>query len=643
MATEYDSSRIERLKRGLYDPTAEGLGSVREEKLTPSDIDVAQNWTDAAVVQKQNESRPLPPRVGALKILVIAAAIFALFSVGYLLFEYFDPFANPSEKNIDIAFDIPVGATPGIPADIVLHITNKNRVALDYANLQISYPSGTRSGDSPGEDVHDEKKTFGTIAAGEAVLYHTKAIFLGEENAGKEIRATLEYRFSGINSIFTKNETRSIMMLAAPINLSVDMLKEINAGQPLLFSVSAVSNTTIELRDVFIKIAYPLGFTYVDADPKPDFGTNIWRVGPLLPSQTFGLKVHGVLSGEDTQEKVFHTEVGVGSDKTARDIDTIYGRTLSSLSVMRPFIGIGLALNGKPAGDVSVPFGQIVEGAVNWRNNLDAKIEQAQIEVRLRGVALNRSSVRARSGGFYRSSDDTIIWDERGEPSLAILESGASGGVGFSFQPLPPISSTQLLLNPTITVEVTVRGKRISESGVPEEIKSVMVEQVRVSSDAQFASRAVYYVGPFVNSGPIPPQVEQETTYTVIWSIVNTSSNISNTRVHAVLPVYMKWYGTVSPKEENLVYNHDTNEIVWLPGDIPAGTGVGKPPREVAFQIVLTPSLSQVKTSPDLLTGTTMTGQDAFTGAPVRVEKANIDTNLSTDPKAERGGDLVAP
>jgi len=188
-----------------------------------------------------------------------------------------------------------------------------------------------------------------------------------------------------------------------------------------------------------------------------------------------------------------------------------------------------------------------------------------------------------------------------------------------------------------------VRGKRISETGVPEEIKSVMVKSVRVSSNVQFASRAVYFVGPFANSGPIPPKVEQETTYTIIWSIVNTSNNISNTQVRTVLPVYMKWYGSISPSGEDLSYNPNTNEVIWSPGDIPAGTGIGKPPREVAFQVVLTPSLSQVKTVPSLITNTTFTATDSFTGASINQEKPDITTNLSTDPKALRDSEIVVP
>ncbi len=643
MDTEYESSRIERLKRGLYSPTGDGLSSGHLQELSPSDIEVANNWNDTEIVSSREKIPRKPISVFLVKIFVILAVVSVIGSGGYLLYQYFDPLGKPSDKNIQIVFDMPVGATPGIPVDIVVRVANQNRIALEYANFSLVLPSGTRSGNDLNKDVREEKKVFGSIAPGEVMEYRTKEIFLGEENTDKEITATLEYRFEGINSIFTKNESRPIHILASPINLTVDTLKEVNAGQQFELAVSGISNTVMPLRDVFVTVEYPASFNFQDADPKPTFGNNVWRVGALDPAGKFAIKIHGVLSGEDTEEKVFHTTVGVGSDKTERSIDTAYSKILSSVTLKRPFIGINLTINGKPAGDAVGQFGQRIDGKVVWVNNLPTRILNAQIEIRLRGVALDRSTISAGGGGFYRSSDDTIFWDERGNPALSLLETGQSGTVNFAFLPLPSVSGNQLLTNPTVTAEVTVRGQRISESGVPEEIKTVMTQNVRISSQAQFATRAVYYVGPFVNSGPIPPQVEKETTYTIIWSIMNTSNAITGAEVRGVLPPYVKWAGSVSPAKENILYNRSTNEVIWSPGDIPAGTGIGKPPREVAFQVVLTPSLSQIKKTISLLANIRFRAVDSFTNVEFTDSKSDISTNLSTDPKASDASGTVVP
>jgi len=641
MDTEYEKSRVERLKRNLYKPGEEEIQEGYAE-LSPSNVDVDTDWKDTQIISERKIRKQKPWTMYALKSIVVLAVITAFASGAYILYQYFDPLGKPSDKNILITFETPVGITPGVPAELVIHIENQNRVGLEYANLSLLYPTGTRVGDNPNKDLNDEKKVLGNIAPGESVEYRTKAVFLGEENEEKNIRALLEYRFNGINSVFVKESDRSVRMLAAPVNLLVNTLKEVNAGQQLDITISAVSNTVIPLRDVFVKVEYPQGFTFTDADPKPTFGNNVWRVGTLDPAGKFGVVIHGILAGEDTQQKVFHTSVGVGSDKTERDISTFYSKVISEIVVKRPFIGIGLAINGKPAGEATAMFGQRIEGVIQWQNNLSTRITNAQIEVKLHGVALDRTSVSAGSGGFYRSIDDTIFWDERGDAALSVLESGKSGEVRFSFSPLPSVTGNQILINPIITAEVTVRGKRLSDANVPEEIKTVMTQNVRISSEAQFVARGVYFSGPFVNSGPIPPKVEQETTYTIIWSIVNTSNNITGARVSGILPSYVKWYGSVSPSKEQLVFNKITNEVVWSPGDISAGTGIGKPPREVAFQVVLLPSLSQVKTSPTLISNLLFTAIDSFTNLEISKEVKDVTTNLTTDPKAPlTSGDVV--
>lgn len=642
--SEFDESRIERVKRGIYGQVVNEARHEEHGALSPHDVDVASDWGDTQVemIPKNRKHRTSAMTV-ILKALVVLAVFMSFSSGGYLLYTLWNPFSL-SPDNIEISIDVPVAVTPGVPADIIVRVTNNNRAPLEYANLTIMYPPDTRLPSDPDTDVRDEKKILNVVPTNGLAKYETKAIFLGEENKQQDVRVALEFRFKGVNSVFTKEETRSIRMLAAPINLTVETLKEINVGQELNLVVGAASNTTIPLRDILLKIEYPLGFTFLDAEPKPTLGNNIWRIGTMEPSKKFTIKVRGILEGVDTQERVFTTTIGAGGSRSEREIETLYSRVLSSVRLMRPFIGIRLTMNGKPAAEVSVPYNERVMGTVFWQNNLPTRVVNAEIEVKLRGVGFDRRAVIAGAGGFYRSLDDTIFWDERGNEALAVLEAGESGSVFFEFIPLPPISGNQLTVNPEIIAEVSVRGKRYDENGVPEAINTFLSQNVRVISTVQFASRAVHYTGPFANYGPIPPKVEHETTYTVIWSIVNTSNTIRAAEVRATLPAYVSWARMVSPSREDITYNPNTHEVVWKAGEIPAGTGIGSsPPREVAFQIVMTPSISQIGSTPSLITKTIFRGIDTFTGSEIMQERADVTTYLSTDPKAKDDHLRVVP
>lgn len=641
METEFDTSRVERLKRGLYSQAAEELDAAKRGELSPSRVTVEHDWSDADIVRERRRGEGYSTKI--LKILVVCAVLTAFASGGFLLYQLFDPFSRPSDKHIEVALDIPVGVRSGDQVDITVRIKNENRVGLENANLTLLYPSGTRTTLDAAKEEKEARGTLGEIREGQTAEWETTAVFLGEENSEKEIEAVLEYRFAGISSVFSKRVTHKLRITASPVNLTVDLLKDVNSGQPIELTVTGISNTGMPLSDVLAKIKYPLGFTYTDAEPKPTFGNDTWKIGTMETGKKFTIKVRGVLTGEDTEERVFQTQVGVGSDKTEREISTVYAQMLSPITLRRPFIGIDLMVNDKKAEDAVIRFGQPVSGTINWRNNLPDpnKVLQAEIEVKLRGVALDRQSVSAGSGGFYRSIDDTIFWDQRGATELAVLDSRESGSVQFSFRPLPPVSGSGTLTNPWVTVEVTVRGKRLDESGVTQEIRSFITTNVRVTSEAQFTARSVYYTGPFANTGPIPPRIEKETTYTIIMSIVNTANDIDGATVRGVLPPYAEWTGSISPSRENIVYIPSSHEVIWTPGAISAGTGVTKAPREVAFQVLITPSLSQRGQAPAIFTNITFTAKDTFTGDTIEQAQRNVTTNLSTDPKAPSGSDIV--
>jgi hypothetical protein len=640
MDTEYESSRIERAKRGLYRPEGgEGKGEYHPE-LSPNDIEVASDWGDTTILSERKQKKSYVDLF--LKVLVIVAMLTTLASGGYLLFQMLTG-VKPSDKNIIISFDVPVGVTSGTPADIGIKISNQNQVALEYSNLTVVYPSGTRDGADANRDLRDQKKVLGEIPAGGEAEFRTKAIFLGEENSDKELRASLEFRFKNINSVFTKDDSREIHLAASPINLTVDALKQINSGQDMTLSITALSNTVIPLRDTLVKVEYPLGFTFVDADPKPSIGNNIWKLGTVDPASKKSIKLHGTIEGQDTEEKIFHTVIGVGADQAARDVNVTYGSVLSGVTLQRPFFGLDLSMNGKRAEEAIAQFGSRVTGNVRWTNNLSTKITNAQIEVHLSGVALDRGSVSPSQNGFFRSSDNTIFWDERADKALADIEAGGSGDVSFSFLPMPSVTNNKLLTNPTISVDITVRGKHFSEAGIPEEIKTEVTKNVKVTSQVQIVPHLLHFVGPIVNRGPIPPKVDQETTYSLVLDLVNTSNTIKDASVSAILPPYVSWGGAISPAGENISFDRAANKVTWNVGEIPAGAGVNSSPREAAFQIVLQPSLTQIGEKPVVIHDLTFEGVDSFTGQSLRQEKGDIKTDLDFDPKAPEKSGFVVP
>ena len=72
---------------------------------------------------------------------------------------------------------------------------------------------------------------------------------------------------------------------------------------------------------------------------------------------------------------------------------------------------------------------------------------------------------------------------------------------------------------------------------------------------SDFQLKLFFILDLFVNSGSIPPKVEQKTTYNIIWSLSNTANNISKVQVRSTLPPWMRFVGPFSPTTEDFTYD----------------------------------------------------------------------------------------
>jgi len=381
---------------------------------------------------------------------------------------------------------------------------------------------------------------------------------------------------------------------------------------------------------------------YQKASPTPSFADNSWKLGEMTQGEKRHIEVKGIIQGEDTQEKVFRIYTGIAKSDTSPELDTLFSSLLSGLIIKKPFLGVQIAANGSLDPNF-VLDGSGADMTISWKNNLTDKIIDGQIEASIKGEVINRNTFRLGDDGFYRSADDVLFWDQRTTKSLKLIPPGGASNVGFNFQLLPLASGNTTIRNPEIEVGVSVKGKRVSESNVPEAIDSFVTKKFKVATNLQFTGRSVYYVGPFENTGPMPPKVQNETTYTIIWTIHNTSSDVSGAQVKTVLPPSVEWKGLVSPNGASLTYNPVSHQILWNIGKVKAGTGYETEPQEVSFQVGLTPGLAQVMKQPALVLSTTFSGKDDFSGVSINRTVSPLTIMLLTDPQFDPRFSTVVP
>jgi len=257
----------------------------------------------------------------------------------------------------------------------------------------------------------------------------------------------------------------------------------------------------------------------------------------------------------------------------------------------------------------------------------------------LSGPMLDKASINS-SNGFYQSQNNTITWSKDQESSLALVPPGGTGTFPFSFSTVSPGTGGTVYTNPTINLNLTVSGVREGERGVPETVSSAATLQATVASAVSLRETATHFTGPFQNSGPMPPVAEQRTSYTVVWTVSNSSNAVANTIVSAILPSYVQY---VAGQDASVTYDKASRTVSWVVGDLKAGTGYSTQPRTAAFQVSLLASGSQVGQAPFLTGPAKLTGQDRFAQVVIDVVAQPASTALVGDQGFQNSMGNVVP
>lgn len=533
-----------------------------------------------------------------------------------------------SGDRIEIDPIAPLTITGGEPFETKFMITNNNKVSVDEALLLVEYPVGFYAPSNKAE-LPRVSKDLGSIAPGQAVIENIATLLYGQENTSKEISVTLEYRMAGSNATLKKTKMYAVKILSSPINISLQSPKEISSGQEVDFSIVVTSNNRDPLDALAVSASYPAGFSFISSDPAPSFDINTWSIPMLMPQEKRIIKIRGVIEGQEGEEKATKISVGTKSPQDERYIGVIYNATTESSTIVKPVLGLDIGINGNHTQNNVSQLGKIVRVDVGWQNNNPTKVTDAVIEVKLKGGILDRYSIYASGGGFYRSLDNTIVWDKMGARELASMDPGSRGIVSFSFSPVSlGVDVERIAKSPQIIFEVRARARRTSATSAPEDITTFAKRTVKFETDVRLGARGLHYTGPISNSGPLPPQAEKETTYTVTLSARSSSNGVSDTIVKTTLPIYVKWLKNIFPEGENIIFNENTNEVIWNAGHIASGGA-----KEASFQISFLPSLSQLNQIPKLTGDFFLTGVDDFTKSEVHDQKPAVTTYISSDPQ----------
>ena len=570
--------------------------------------------------------------------------IIVLVAVALILLSIWWGRSSFNKDKVEISAEAINAVSSGEEVILKINYKNSNRVDLKDAYLILEYPSGTFS--VGGDEVYQDRKSLGVISKKFEGTEEFKVRFVGEMGDNKNINIKLNYQPQNISSRFENSSSFSVEINSVLVSINIEGPEKSMGGQEANYLIEYENKTKDDIYDLRLELIYDKDFKFKNAQPAPmDKIDNIWLVDALKSGEKRSINLIGNLEGQEGEVKILEVTVGKISDSEFIRYSQVEYQTLIAPSPL--VLSLSLANEASEINEnCIIDPGQNLRYKIDFKNNTDVVLRELILKAKLEDSVFDLKRIQLNNIGFFDSRENTITWSGGDIPTLKLLEPNQSGSVDFSLslkRPIPMSSYNDKNFEATVIGEIntlTVPAKfSVPELRISDELSC------KISSEISLKTRGYYYEPSLgiVNTGPVPPKVDQLTNYTIHWQIVNASNDVEKVKVISTLPQGINWTNYYINKVSNsqVYYNERTKEVSWEIEKLPAGVGSVLPIYEIIFQINLRPSINQVGQTPVLINTSLMTGKDSFTGVVLDGSSGSVDTSLPDDPKFNFGGGAV--
>lgn len=551
-----------------------------------------------------------------LKILILIAAGLFVITVASLWWS-----SNSfSDKGVTLSIEGPDSASSGDEVTYTIKYGNSTSVTLSDMSFRLFYPSGSIV-IKDGKPTTPESEGFvvDNIDPGQSGENQFKIFLIGDKGAIKTARVSVVFTAGTLRSSFEKEATIATTITSLPVNVALVAPPTAVAGQPVQYILDLRNDSQVDLYDLRAVITYPDGFTVQKTIPQADEGSTIWHIEQLKQNAGLRITITGILQGNEREAKII--KVMLQHKFNGQYVDYVNAEAFTMIS--SPLLSVRVTPNNNR--DYVSFAGDTLRYTISYANNSQYTLLGLMLGVKLEGEMYDFSQLRTESG-FFDSQNNVVDFSPSGVPAFAALRPGQAGTLTFSV-PLKPG-----LVGSSGTSSFFVKATaRLFTTNIPsgvdgEEVFALDSVTTKISGQPSLIGSILYDNN--AGSGPLPPQVGQETTMTVLWQLSNPGNDVRNAVVTATLPPGVTFKDVATATNGAVpIFDRNSNKVTWSVGLLPFGTGNGVPRYEARFQISINPSLNQVGQAIPLVSGSTLTGTDGFTGQIVQVRLRDFTTN----------------
>ncbi len=500
--------------------------------------------------------------------------------------------------------------------EYTVRFKNNGNVRLEDPHLTFEFPQYTLSSEE--ETIRREIKTeeMGAIYPGQEKTFQFKGRLFGRKGEVKTAKVWLSYKVKNLKASYESSTTLNTVIKGVPITFNLDLPSKVESGRDFSFSLNYFSNLDYPLTDLGVRIEYPSSFEFLGSTPS-SLDKKEWELSLLNKAKGGRIEVRGRLTGDAGEQKIFKALLGVW-----REGEFVLLKEVSKgTEIGQTHLSIFQRINGRD--EYIANPGEVLHYEIFFRNVGDKPFKDLFLVSNLKGKPFNFDNVKVNDGEFNKG-DNSIVWDWRDIPKLSFLDQGEEGMVEFW---------VEIKNNWEITAsseENFILRNEVLASEMKEDFET------KVNSKLIASQKGYYQNEIFDNTGPIPPKVGEETTYTIVWQAKNYYNDLKNVRMRAELPGNVELTGKIFPEDQksNFTFDVVSREIVWRVEDdniMEAGTGIFNSAPNIAFQVSLEPYSSQKGEKADIIRRAVIQGDDQWTDEIIRDEVSGIDTSLPDD------------
>jgi len=541
----------------------------------------------------------------------MALLVFAFILLGSSIFFFF---WKPSLNNL---IDLSVGfsgqrITSGQDVVLTLNYVNRTKFKLSPAILSMHLPDGFVV-DRIRTPLHffTQQSTIdlGTLepgAKGQAEIYGT---IWGEPQKENRISAYLSYTPQDSRRSPDQKISAAIITLSDSIlKTQIQLPESAFSGASLPFTYILSNNSDKIINDINL---------IFDAK-QISFNTSTKNITLLAHEQK---NIGGTIT---LPKSVIQTSATISAGVIINNRLITQQTDTRTIKLVQPTVMSSITI---PNQIKYIEPGQTFTATVNWKNNGQQEIKDAQVKISFTPAQVVNLSATAKANGLQVSGNDLLI-NKNTRTTLTNLKPGDSDQIEIQIQTKPQfaldsnLEKLSLAITPVISGTVAGVEKQNWENSGPPTL-------VPITTEVSLHATARYFTpqGDQLGRGPLPPQVGESTKYWIFVQIKNTSNAVRKTQLTLQLPAFVnltnKQSVSIGPKPQ---FDTTSRILSWNNEYLPANSVSG-----LYFEVEVTPTPDQIGKSLTLVNNINFSARDEFTDKNYSLSQNSITNCLAND------------